>query len=110
MGLENTVPNPAPQWLTSTSWDEICRLSDLPPFAGLREHVATNTREWQKFYDSKAPHSTSLPAPWNNDLDQFRTLIILRCIRPDKVNELNLPLIKSFLIQVKVVKYAFPGH
>ncbi|KAL5971244.1 Dynein heavy chain 7 axonemal [Taenia solium] len=85
VGLENTAPNPAPQWLTSTSWDEICRLSDLSPFVGLKEHVTANTREWQKFYDSKAPHNTPLPPPWNNNLDQFRTLIILRCIRPDKV-------------------------
>uniref|UniRef100_A0A5K3F774 Dynein_heavy domain-containing protein n=1 Tax=Mesocestoides corti TaxID=53468 RepID=A0A5K3F774_MESCO len=85
VGLENNIPNPAPQWLLSTSWDELCRLSQMAPFDGLKEHVIENTEEWKKFYDAKSPHLTPLPAPWDTQLDQFRTLVVLRCIRPDKV-------------------------
>lgn len=83
--MENPVPNPAPEWLPVPSWDELCRLSELTPFNDLKEHIRDNIAEWQKFYDSKSPQTTPLPAPWNTQLDDFRALIVLRCIRPDKV-------------------------
>ena len=36
VGLENKLPNPDPTWLSEKSWDEICRLTDLPNFRGLK--------------------------------------------------------------------------
>ena len=34
VGLENKLQNPAPQWLSDRSWDEICRMCDLKAFKG----------------------------------------------------------------------------
>uniref|UniRef100_A0A0R3TBZ9 Dynein_heavy domain-containing protein n=1 Tax=Rodentolepis nana TaxID=102285 RepID=A0A0R3TBZ9_RODNA len=85
VSLENHVPNPAPEWLSVPSWDELCRLSELNPFNGLKEHIRDNITEWKRFYDSKSPQTTPLPAPWNTQLDNFRTLMVLKCIRSDKV-------------------------
>lgn len=36
VGLQNSVPNPDPNWLPDKSWDEICRASDLPALNGLK--------------------------------------------------------------------------
>jgi len=36
VGLENKLPNPDPSWLSDKSWDEICRLSDMGKFKGLK--------------------------------------------------------------------------
>ena len=36
VGLENTLQNPASSWLLESSWDELCRLSDMANFKGLR--------------------------------------------------------------------------
>jgi dynein heavy chain len=36
IGLENKHKNPGQGWLSDKSWDELCRLSDLPKFAGIR--------------------------------------------------------------------------
>ena len=36
VGLENTLPNPDPTWLSEKSWDEICRLNDLEGYSGFR--------------------------------------------------------------------------
>ena len=36
VGLENKIPNPDSKWLSDKSWDEICRMSDLPHFKGFR--------------------------------------------------------------------------
>ena len=34
VGLENKLKNPAPQWLSDRSWDEICRMSEMKSFTG----------------------------------------------------------------------------
>lgn len=35
IGLENTIPKPV-SWLLDKSWDELCRLSDIKAFNGLK--------------------------------------------------------------------------
>uniref|UniRef100_A0A3Q0KRH4 Dynein axonemal heavy chain 7 n=2 Tax=Schistosoma mansoni TaxID=6183 RepID=A0A3Q0KRH4_SCHMA len=84
IGLENKLANPANNWLSDKCWDEICRLSTIKGFETFREHFTTHLNEWKQYYDSKDPQEDKLPEPWNK-LDVFKTLIILRCIRPDKV-------------------------
>jgi len=42
VGLANKNPNPDNSWLVEKSWDEICRLSDMPPFKGFRLVGYTN--------------------------------------------------------------------
>ena len=37
VGLENKIPNPAPEWLSDKSWDEICRMCDMDGFKGFRK-------------------------------------------------------------------------
>ena len=41
--------------------------------------------DWRIFYDDRAPHEAELPEPWHSKLNDFQRLIVLRCIRPDKV-------------------------
>lgn len=36
IGLENKNKNAGHGWLSDKSWDELCRLSDMAKFAGLR--------------------------------------------------------------------------
>lgn len=36
VGLENKLQNPDNSWLSDKSWDEICRLSDMAKFKGLK--------------------------------------------------------------------------
>ncbi|VDN09556.1 unnamed protein product [Dibothriocephalus latus] len=86
VGLENKLANPSGGWLPDKGWDELCRLADIEVFKGINEHLRDNLPVWKKFYDSKSPETTPLPEPWQQNLDQFRRLIVLRCIRPDKVS------------------------
>lgn len=41
--------------------------------------------EFKNYYDSKTPHTEPLPGEWNEKLNQFQKLIVLRGLRPDKI-------------------------
>uniref|UniRef100_A0A8C4YFP6 Uncharacterized protein n=1 Tax=Gopherus evgoodei TaxID=1825980 RepID=A0A8C4YFP6_9SAUR len=41
--------------------------------------------EWRKIYDSKEPHNVPLPKPWDKTLNELQKMIILRCLRSDKM-------------------------
>jgi dynein heavy chain len=50
----------------------------------IADAVASDPDSWRPLYDAAEPHKTTLPGLYNS-LDSFRRLIIVRCIRPDKV-------------------------
>ena len=51
VGLDNPIPNPAP-WLSSQSWDELCRLEELPTFKGVTKAFQDDLSSWKNIYDS----------------------------------------------------------
>ncbi|XP_074537088.1 dynein axonemal heavy chain 12 [Halichoeres trimaculatus] len=85
VGLQNTVPNPEPSWLQDKSWDEICRASDLPGLQGIKEAFIKSPGDFKPIYDSKEPCNTPLPTPWCDRLNELQKMIIVRCLRPDKI-------------------------
>lgn len=97
VGLENNLVNPAPSWLSDKSWDEICRMCDLKAFKEFRASFVKDIGEWKKYYDDREPHKALLPAPWNTKLSDFQKMIVLRCLRPDKVIPLVIAFVKTKL-------------
>ncbi|XP_041655296.1 dynein heavy chain 12, axonemal [Cheilinus undulatus] len=85
VGLQNTIPNPDPSWLQDKSWDEICRASDLPGLQGIKEAFIKSSGDFKPIYDSKEPCNTPLPTPWCDRLNELQKMIIVRCLRPDKI-------------------------
>ncbi|NXG35216.1 DYH7 protein, partial [Dromaius novaehollandiae] len=104
VGLKNKYKNPDPSWLPDKSWDELCRAAEIPAFKGLRSHVSENTGEWQKIYDSKEPQSFPLPKQFSNTLNELQKMIILRCLRPDKIG----PAITTFVADKLGKKFVEP--
>ncbi|XP_029142079.1 dynein heavy chain 12, axonemal [Protobothrops mucrosquamatus] len=104
VGLKSKFKNPDPSWLQDKSWDEICRASDMSAFKGLRNHVTSQTNEWRSIYDSKEPQTVPLPTPWNTDLNEIKKMIILRCLRPDKIT----PAITTFVTDKLGKKFVEP--
>lgn len=47
---------------------------------------------WRAIFDHKEPHSVTFPPPYDN-LDVFARMLILRCLRPDKV----VPAVQQFV-------------
>ncbi|XP_028170778.1 dynein heavy chain 3, axonemal [Ostrinia furnacalis] len=94
VALENPYENPAPTWLTEKAWSEIVRSSNLAGLRGFKENFERNVKGWKDFYDLSAPHENTLPPPYEN-IKGIPKLIILRCIRPDKL----IPLVQQYVVE-----------
>jgi dynein heavy chain len=86
VGMDNPHPNPVSEWLSDKQWGEVCRLSELPAFMGLKEDFGTESLAWKEVNDSTMPHDVPLPAEWDEKLSRFQKMLVLRTIRPDKVS------------------------
>eukprot|EP01044_Picomonas_judraskeda_P020531 COSAG03_NODE_4593_length_1497_cov_22.661028_1_plen_498_part_11 len=100
---ENTQRNPCSGWLGSSKWDEICRLGDLEAFEGLNTGFAAQADAWKHIYDSAVPHEEKLPGNWES-LSRFQKLLILRCIRIDKV----IPAVQLYVAEQLGEQYIKP--
>ncbi|NXN95540.1 DYH3 protein, partial [Rhinopomastus cyanomelas] len=94
VALDNPHPNPAPDWLSDKSWAEFVRASSLTNLQGLMEHVRDNLAKWKLIYDSARPHKEAFPDAWSTLMGLDR-LVILRCLRPDKI----IPAVQEFIVE-----------
>ncbi|KAJ8931053.1 hypothetical protein NQ314_016082, partial [Rhamnusium bicolor] len=84
VNVENPFENPCTSWLPTSSWNEICRVDDLASFKGFSSAFKRNEKAWKQIYDDFV-EDFALPNPWNESINSFRRLIIVRMLRPDKL-------------------------
>lgn len=102
VGLDNPRPSPA-TFIPRKSWDELCRLAEFKNFTGIADHVQSNPEAWRHIYESQAAHEEELPEPWSS-LSPFRKLIVLRCVRPDKL----VPGVMNFVQKIMGAEFIEP--
>merc|ERR1711937_1099435 len=83
------MENPAPAWITSQMWSEICALSGIKHiWGGFADDFVSNLAEWKSnYFDSPTPQEADLPGGWTSKLDSLQKIGVLRALRPDKVTE-----------------------
>ncbi|CAI6363283.1 unnamed protein product [Macrosiphum euphorbiae] len=103
VGLTNEHPNPASKWLSDKSWAETVRASQLPRLNKFYQSIIDSNDEWNKWYDSNNPQDTPIPEPFKN-IDGLEKLVIIKCIRFDKV----VPAIQKYVVSSMGQKYVEP--
>ncbi|XP_037242845.1 dynein heavy chain 1, axonemal [Falco rusticolus] len=83
--IKETRENPAPAWLYERAWGDILALSSLKNFSGFANDFAANLVAFRAIFDSPKPHREPLPGKWEAELDAFQKLLVLRCLRGDKI-------------------------
>jgi dynein heavy chain len=82
--IPNNIPNPS-SWLSERAWSDVLTLPSLSSFAKFAEEFGQFSDGFKKIFDSTEPHKEPLPGHWQTDLDSFQKLLVLKCIRADKV-------------------------
>jgi len=72
------------------AWDNITELEKMLPetFTGIANAITLNPKEWHRWFLSTRPEpeNASLPGEWETKCeDKLKKMIILRCLRPDRV-------------------------
>lgn len=66
-------------------WKDILTLCSLPKFSVLAKEFSSYMQEFKKVFDSSEPHREQLPGHWDTDLDEFQKMLVLKCVRADKI-------------------------
>ena len=90
MDRSTQPPKPPFEWITNTAWDNITELEKMlaETFTGIANAITLNPKEWQRWFLSQRPEPENAPLPgeWETKCeDRLKKMIILRCLRPDRV-------------------------
>ncbi|TMS23046.1 Dynein heavy chain 2, axonemal [Larimichthys crocea] len=83
---EYQMDNPCTSWLPETSWDNITELDKLVNFRGIMASFEEYPRDWNLWFSSAEPENTTLPGDWENICNDFRKMLIVRSLRPDRTS------------------------
>jgi len=78
-------PNPASDWCTDKVWIEILNVSKLSAFIGFEQVFTANVDHYKGYFESAEAHQYAHVEPYQSSLSLFQKILLLRCIRPDKV-------------------------
>ncbi|KAI4500001.1 hypothetical protein M0802_004871 [Mischocyttarus mexicanus] len=79
------LPNPDPTWISSRCWKEIQALEILPKFHEFVKYFHQSLMQFKYIFDSQDAHLSVFPEPWERKLNDFQKLLVLKCLRPDKM-------------------------
>ncbi|XP_060921113.1 dynein axonemal heavy chain 5 [Labrus mixtus] len=80
----NSVETKPRRWILDQTWLNLVQLSSRPPFTQILTQVSQNERAWRTWFDHPTPEDTPLPDGYEEKLDTFRKLLLIRSWCPDR--------------------------
>jgi dynein heavy chain len=97
--VPDKLDNPAPDWISERTWMDILTLPALSNFTPFAKEFAQLMDGFKRMFDSTEPHMEPLPGHWETDLDDFQKLLVLKCVRPDRLTDAMQNYVSSHLGQ-----------
>jgi dynein heavy chain, axonemal len=87
-------------WLPKASWGLIRALGDMEGFEKLPSDVYESAPRFKEWFNHLAPESEKLPLEWRElDKRPFLKLLVVRCMRPDRLTVAVTAFVRSLLPQ-----------
>ena len=96
---KQTAENPL-SWLPMPAWQAVQALSDLDGFGKFAQDMVEASPRFREWYGALAPETEKLPLEWAGlDRTPFQKLMVVRCLRPDRMNVALTNFIRQLLPQ-----------
>jgi len=97
---------PTLNWLTNDTWHHCLFLSKNFPekFQNLLINIQENHLEWKQWIENDQPEKNFLPKPFNNLLNDFEKLMLLRCFCQNRI----IFAINNYVTKIMGEKYIIP--
>jgi dynein heavy chain len=91
--------NPLAEWLPNKNWSLALKLTELDGFDSFATNMEKDApNRFKEWFNELAPESTKLPLDWKRlDSLPFQKLLVLRCLRPDRITGAMADWIRSTL-------------
>jgi dynein heavy chain len=109
LSLDKTLTiksKPLFNWLTYDAWHHCLFLSKYFPekFQNLLINIQENHLEWQQWIEHNQPENALLPTPFNESLNDFENLMLLRCFCQNRI----IFAINKYVTKIMGEKYIIP--
>ncbi|VTZ70290.1 dynein beta chain, putative [Plasmodium chabaudi chabaudi] len=81
------IINPGTDWISEMQWKYLLDIEKLKNFEGFINSFIKSIREWRRWYNFLEVENNVLPDEWEFNLTSFQKLIIIKILRPDRLNK-----------------------
>ena len=83
LDLNSVKPKPY-RWMLDVIWLNLVEMSKIDVFSVLLEKVIDSEKDWKSWCDTEAPEEEEIPCGYEDSLDVFRKLLLIRAWCPDR--------------------------
>uniref|UniRef100_A0A3Q3BB94 Dynein, axonemal, heavy chain 5 n=1 Tax=Kryptolebias marmoratus TaxID=37003 RepID=A0A3Q3BB94_KRYMA len=95
-------PQKPAKWILDMTWLNLVELSKLWQFSDILDQISRNEKQWKSWFDKEAPEEEVIPNSYNQNLDCFRQLLLIRCCCPDR----TIAQARKYIMSAMGEKYA----